>query len=133
MLQSFKNHRDLQLLFCPFLYPALFQQLKFWISKYENFKYNFGIANDYECKSHQLQDFRTHWDLQLLFWLFLDSNLLKAFKIWILKYKNFKYNFGIVNDFKWKGHHQQSCITHRGLQLLFWSFLYQTLFEQFEF
>ncbi len=53
--------------------------------------------------------------------------------IWISKYNNFKQHFKILNDFKWKNCQQQSCITYQDLQLLFWSFLHITFFEQFEF
>ena len=49
--------------------------------------------------------------------------------IWISNYDNFKQHFQILNDFNWKSHQQQSCITHQYLQLLFWSFCYMTLFQ----
>jgi hypothetical protein len=44
----------------------------------------------------------------------------------------FKHNFGSVNDFKWKGCQLQSCRSYHDLQLLFWSFLHPSSFEQFK-
>ena len=66
-------------------------------------------------KSYQKQSCRTHWDLPILFWSFLHPSLIELYKIWILKYKKFKYFFRVLNDFKWKNCQKQSCITYQDL------------------
>jgi hypothetical protein len=47
-------------------------------------------------------------------WVYLNNS-----KVWITKYDNFKQNFAIENNFKWKHRQQQSCKTHQDIQLLF--------------
>ena len=109
-----------------------FWQFKFWISKNYNFKPYFEIPNDFSWKCHEYQSFRTHQDLQLLFWSSFRVTKLEQFKFWILKNNKFKLDFKTPNDFIWKSDEYQSCRTHQDLQLLFWSFLHPTKFRQFK-
>jgi len=67
----------------------------------------------------------------------LPNRLLWSDFVWIIWNLNFKVwelqiEFWDKNDFKWKGGQQKIWITRWDLQLLFWSFLHTTLFEQFE-
>ena len=47
----------------PFSIWVRLNNLKIWISKFENFKQNFGAVNDFKWKSQQHQSCTTHRDL----------------------------------------------------------------------
>ena len=50
-----------------FIYKAVCTIQKIWISKFECFKQNSGTVNGFKWKSHQLQSYRSHRGLQLLY------------------------------------------------------------------
>ena len=67
----------------------------------------------FKCKNYKQQNCRTDRDLQQLYWTFLQISSFDQFKFWIFKIWQLKTKLGLINDFKWKSHQNQSCRTHR--------------------
>jgi len=106
-----------------------FEKSKF---QFQIFEYNFSAVNDLKWKCCKHKSYRTHQDLQLLFWKTFHVTLFVQFKIWISKNRKFKQDFQTPNNVRWKSHEHKSCISQQDLQLLFWKTFHITLFEPFK-
>ena len=51
-----------------------------WISNHQNFSHTIGTSNDFKLKSHQLQSYSPHWDLQLWFCLIFHPRSFAKFE-----------------------------------------------------
>ena len=76
---------------------------------------NFLASKWFQMKNYQQQSCITYQDLQFLFWSFFYVTLCWTVWIWISNYDNFKQHLQVLNDFNWKIHQHESCMTHQYL------------------
>ena len=78
-LQSCSSIRDLPL-WCLLFRSSSEVIWQIWILNHQNFSYTFRTSNDLKWKSHQLQCFSSHRDLQLWFWSIFHPRSFENFE-----------------------------------------------------